>query len=65
MSEYGQSIMKHLPTSSIQPYETVKEKKEARKKLLAEIEQRRRENYKRFMQKQRLQADSNIDILAS
>ena len=39
----------------------VSEKKAARRKLLEEVEQRRRENYLRFMQKKRqLQTESGL-----
>jgi hypothetical protein len=38
----------------------VKEAKEARRKLLEQVEQRRAENYKRFLEKQRLQSKQPV-----
>lgn len=53
MTEYGRSTtIKPAPLLS---HDSVKEAKEARKKLLQEVEQRRKQNYLLFLQKQRLQ----------
>jgi len=49
MTDYGISQSQQLP----QPDYHVEERKAARKKLLDEIWQRRRENYKQFMEKKR------------
>ena len=49
MTEYGVTHKRQI----IQPDYHVEERKAARKKLLNEIWQRRRENYNQFMEKQR------------
>ena len=49
MSEYGISHKRQLS----EPDYHVEERKAARKKVLNEIWQRRRENYKKFMEKKR------------
>jgi hypothetical protein len=41
-------------------FSTVAEKKAARRKILAQVEQRRRENFRRLMQKKRLQANRDF-----
>jgi hypothetical protein len=57
MSEY----QCHHTTKMTTPSVDVQEKKQARKRLLKQIEQRRRENYKRFIKKKRqLQPDSDF-----
>lgn len=60
MSEYGSSTTQR-PTPLLS-YDSVQEAKAARKKLLERIEQRRRENYKRFMEKKR-QLHAEDDLL--
>jgi hypothetical protein len=58
MTAYGKyTTLKPTPLLS---HDSVKEAKEARKKLLQEIEQRRVENYKRFFKKSRLQVNSDL-----
>lgn len=47
MSEYGNSLTKHNVPAPLLSHDPLKEKKEARKKLLVEIEQSQRENYLR------------------
>ncbi|SRR6266568_7197512 len=60
MSEYGQTKEKPTP---ILTSDFVQERKAARRKLIEEVEQRRSENYKRFILKHRLQTNSDIDTL--
>ena len=60
MTAYGQHITKDKSTPLLS-HNSVNEAKEARRKILEAIFQRRRENYKRFMQKKRqLQADVEV-----
>jgi hypothetical protein len=64
MSEYGHYITaQHKPTPLLS-HDPIKEKKAARRKVLDEVEQRRAENYKRWIKKARLQAERH-DIIAS
>jgi hypothetical protein len=64
MTEYGHYITtQHKPTPLLS-HDPIKEKKAARRKLLEEVEQRRVENYKRFLEKTKLQASSKIDTIA-
>ena len=60
MTEYGFVHSRRIFLSS----STVAEKKEARRKLLEQVEQRRRENYIRWHKKMQLQAASKIDTIA-
>jgi len=57
MTEYGFAYSRQMVYLS----QDVQEKKTARRKLIEQIEQRRRENYKRFLQKCRLQASELWD----
>jgi hypothetical protein len=52
MSEDGKSATTH-PSPSLPSCVLMQEKKEARKKLLRQIEKRRKENYKLFLEKKR------------
>lgn len=49
MTEYGKYTT--IKPTLLLPQDSVKEAKEARKQLLDQVEQRRRENYKRFIAK--------------
>lgn len=51
MTEYGHYITPHQKPAPLSSHDPIKEKKAARRKLLDEVEQRRAENYKRFMEK--------------
>ncbi len=58
MTEYGKyTTIKPTPLLTDN---RVKEAKEARRKLLEQVEQRRAENYKRWIKKARLQAGSDL-----
>jgi hypothetical protein len=58
MTEYGKyTTIKPTP---LPIDDRVKEAKEARRKLLEQVEQRRKENYKRFLEKQRLQSKQTV-----
>jgi hypothetical protein len=59
MTEYGHHVTTAKPTSLLS-HDAVKEAKEKRRKILEAIWQRRAENYKRFMQKRRLQAGGEV-----
>jgi hypothetical protein len=66
MSEYGHYITTHQKPNaqhSLFSHDPIKEKKAARRKLLDEVEQRREENYKRWLEKAKLQASSKIDTM--
>jgi hypothetical protein len=56
MSEYGFLHSNRIALS----LSTIAEKKAARRKILAQVEQRRRENYKRFKRKMQLQASGDV-----
>ncbi len=56
MSEYGFVHSNRISLSQ----DSVAEKKAARRKLLERVEQRRRENFRRLMQKRRLQVSEVI-----
>src|SRR6266567_2388546 len=58
MTEYRKyTIIKPIPLLT---YDRVKETKEARRKLLEQVEQRRAENNKRYLEKQRLQSKQTV-----
>jgi len=59
MTEYGHQITTAKPTPLLS-HDQVKEKKEARRKLIEQVEQRRKQNYMRWLKKSRLQ---NTDCL--
>jgi len=59
MTEYGHHITTAKPTSLLS-HDQVKEKKEARRKLIEQVEQRRKQNYMHWLKKSRLQ---NTDCL--
>ena len=54
MSDY------HLTPPTILPSLAVQETKAKRRKVLEAVWQRRRENYRQFMEKRRLQAANNL-----
>jgi len=60
MSEYGKYIA-HTPPTPLLIHDPVREKKAARRKVLEEVEQRRRENYKRFYKKMQLQEEQHTN----
>jgi hypothetical protein len=63
MTEYGHHTIIDRP-NPLRSRDAIQEKKEARRKILEAIWQRRRENYIRFMEeKRRLQASSNIGTI--
>jgi DNA replication protein DnaC len=59
MTEYGHHISTAKPTSLFS-HDPIKEKKEARRKILEAMWQRRRENNRRWYMKQRLQQDGEV-----
>lgn len=62
MSEYGQTNQKPTPLLS---YNQVRERKAARRKIIDEVLERRREIYTRFMEKKRrLQESGDIVKIA-
>jgi len=62
MTEYGKyTTIKPTPLLTDN---RVKEAKEARRKLLEQVEQRRAENYKRWLAKAKCQSSSNIYRIA-
>jgi hypothetical protein len=64
MTEYGKYTTIKPANAPLLTDDRVKEAKEARRKLLEQVEQRRAENYKRWIKKARLQASSRIDTIA-
>ena len=61
MTEYGKYTTINSANALLLTHDQAKAAKEARKKLLQEIEQRRRENYKRYYEKMALhQAKQSI-----
>jgi len=60
MTEYGHYITPHQKPAPLSSHDPIKEKKAARRKLLEEVEQRRAENYKRWIKKARLQAGGDL-----
>jgi len=60
MTEYGHLITRQHRPIPYHPTDAVKEAKEARKKLLDQVEQRRKENYRRWYRKMRLQPDGDL-----
>lgn len=58
MSEY------HLTPATTLPSIAVQEVKEKRRQVLEAVWQRRRENYKRFMEKRRLHVRSDLATIA-
>ena len=58
MSEY------HLTPPPTLPSLAVREAKEKRRKVLEAVWQRRRENYRNFLKKMQLQADSDLATIA-
>jgi hypothetical protein len=63
MTEYGHYITPHQKPTPLLSNDPIKEKKAARRKVLDEVEPRRAENYKRFLEKAKLQASSKIDTI--
>jgi len=61
MSEYGQ--IRHKPTPLLS-YNHVRERKAARRKLLTQVEQRRKQHYMRWYRKMRLDAENELDTIA-
>jgi len=49
MSEYGHYITTHQKPTPLLSHDPIKEKKAARRKVLEEVEQRRRMNYRRWL----------------
>jgi hypothetical protein len=60
MTEYGFTHSRRMSLTS----DIVREKKEARKKLLEEVFQRRKENYLRWQKKMQLKTASELDTIA-
>jgi hypothetical protein len=60
MTEYGHHTINIDRPDPLRSHDAVQEKKEARRKVLEAIWQRRRENIRRYMQKQRLKAASDL-----
>jgi len=60
MSEYGKFITHNSPAPLLS-HDPVREKKAVRRKVLEEVEQRRRENYKRFYRKMLLQEEQDTN----
>ena len=60
MTEYG---FTHSRRMSL-PSNTVQEKKEARRKLLEDVFQKRRENYLRWQKKMQLHTTDELDTIA-
>jgi hypothetical protein len=59
MTEYGHHTIIDRP-DPLRSHDAVREKKEARRKILEAIWQRRRENNRRFMEKRRLKAANDL-----
>jgi hypothetical protein len=59
MTEYGHHTTIYMP-NPLRSQNAVQEKKEARRKILEAIWQRRRENYIRWCKKQRLKAGGEV-----
>ena len=61
MTAYGQHIT-HKPDTPL--YFNAAANKAARRKILEEVEQRRRQNYSRYFTKMRLQQKGDLDTIA-
>jgi hypothetical protein len=60
MNEYGKHITHNSPAPLL-THDPVQVKKAARRKVLEDVERRRRENYQRFYRKMQVQAEQDTN----